>query len=167
MEEWGYECDLQLDLFLTQGGRAGQCRDQVERTPELFRGFDQRRALRRPLPRFTPQPRCFLDLPGLGPVTCQQLRRVLSYLRPLTFEGFGDSRMKRSPWLAQQRAVGYVPYQCMLEKIGRVRRHTLPEQQTSPNETVERCLQLRLRFARDPSQQGMGELASNRRPDLR
>ena len=81
-------CDLKLDLFLTQGGRAGQCRDQVERTPELFRGFDQRRALRRPLPRFTPQPRCFLDLPGLGPVTRQQLGLVLSDLRRADFRGF-------------------------------------------------------------------------------
>jgi hypothetical protein len=48
MEEWGYECNLKLDFFATQGGRGGQGRDLVERTPELFRGFDQRRTLRRP-----------------------------------------------------------------------------------------------------------------------
>ena len=54
MEERVYECHLKLDLVATQSGRAGQGRDQVERTPELFSGFDQRRALRRPLSRFPP-----------------------------------------------------------------------------------------------------------------
>src|SRR5215469_10692131 len=38
MEEWGYECNLKLDFFATQGGRGGQDRDLVERTLELFRG---------------------------------------------------------------------------------------------------------------------------------
>src|SRR5262252_3456973 len=167
MEEWGYECNLQLDLFATQGGRRGQACDLVERTPELFRGFDQRRALRRPQPGFAPQRRGFLDLPRLGAVTRQQLGLILRDLRELTFEGFGNSGMKRTSRLAQQRAVSRIPYQCMLEKVGRVRRATLPEQQTSPNETVERRLQLRLRLAHDRSQQRMGELASDRRPDLR
>ena len=45
VEEGGYECNLKLDLFATPGGRAGQGRDQVERAPELFCGFNQRRAL--------------------------------------------------------------------------------------------------------------------------
>src|SRR5262249_51193226 len=39
MEEWGYECNLKLDFFATQGGRGGQGRDLVERTPELFGGL--------------------------------------------------------------------------------------------------------------------------------
>jgi hypothetical protein len=40
MEERGDECNLKLDFFATQCGRGGQGRDLVERTPELFRGFD-------------------------------------------------------------------------------------------------------------------------------
>src|SRR5262249_56653043 len=84
----------------------------------------------------------------------------------LLFEGFGDSGMKRPSRLAQQRAVSRIPYQHMLEKVGRVRRVTPPEQQTSPDETVERRLQLGLWLAHDRSQQRMGELASDRRPDL-
>src|SRR6266567_5947274 len=167
MEEWGYECNLKLDFFTTQGGRWGQGCDLVERTPELFRGFDQRRALRRPQSGFAPQRRGFFDLPRLGAVTRQELGLVLGDLRELTFEGFGDSGMKRTSRLAQQRAVSRIPYQCMFERICRIRRATLPEQQTSPNETVKRRLQLRLRLAHDRSQQRMGELASDRRPDLR
>src|SRR4029450_4275686 len=85
----------------------------------------------------------------------------------LTFEGFGDSGMKRTSLLAQQRTVSRIPYQRMLEKVGLVGRATLTEQQTSPNETVKRRLQLRLRLTDDRSQQGMGDLASDRRPDLR
>src|SRR5262249_31882746 len=136
MEEWGYECNLKLDFFATQGGRGRQGRDLVERTPELFRGFDERRALGRPQSGFAPQRRGFLDLPCLGAVTRQQLGLILRDLGELTFEGFRDSGMKRTSRLAQQCAVSRIPYQCMLEKVGRVRRATLPEQQTSPNETV-------------------------------
>jgi hypothetical protein len=68
MEERRYERDLKLDLFATQGGRGGQGRDLVERTRKLLCGFSQRRSLRRTLSRFAPQPRGFLDLPGLGAV---------------------------------------------------------------------------------------------------
>src|SRR5215475_10271856 len=167
MEEWGYECNLKLDFFATQGGRGGQGCDLVERTPELFGGLNKRRALRRPQSGFAPKCCGFLDLPRLGAVTRQQLGLVLGDLRELTFEGFGDSGMKRPSRLAQQRAVSRIPYQYMLEKVGRVRRATLPAQQTSPNETVKRRSQLRLRLAHDRNQQRMGELASDRRPDLR
>src|SRR5215831_9428197 len=167
MEEWGYECNLKLDFFATQDGRGGQGCDLVERTPELFGGLNKRRALRRPQSGFAPKCCGFLDLPRLGAVTRQQLGLILGDLCELTFQGFGDSGMKRTSRLAQQRAVSNVPYQCMLEKVGRVRRAILPEQQTSPNETVKRRSQLRLRLAHDRSQQRMGELASDRRPDLR
>src|SRR5262249_26921681 len=103
----------------------------------------------------------------LSVMTRNQLGLALGDLRELTFEGFGDSGMKRMSRLAQQRAVGRIPYQYMLERVARVRRATLPEQQTSANEAVKRRLQLHLRLAHDRSQQGMGELASDRRPDLR
>src|SRR5262245_11947997 len=151
MEQWGYECNLKLDFFTTECGRWGQACDLVERTPELFRGFDQRRALRRPQSGFAPQRRGFLDLPRLRAVARQQLGLVLGDLREPTFKGFGDSGMKRTSRLAQQRAVSRIPYQCMLEKVGRVRRATLPEHQTSLNESAKRRLQLRVRLAHDRS----------------
>src|SRR5262249_10322584 len=103
----------------------------------------------------------------LSVMTCNQLRLVLGDLRELTFEDFGNSGMKRTSRLTQQRAVSRIPYQSMFERVGHVRRATLPDQQTSRNKTVERRLQLRLRLAHDRSQQGMRELASKRCPDLR
>ena len=48
------ERDLKLDLLATQRRRGGQGRDLVERARELLRGFNQRRALQRPLSRFAP-----------------------------------------------------------------------------------------------------------------
>ena len=88
MEEWGYECNLKLDFFATQGGRSGQGRDLVKRTPELFRGFDQRRALRGPQSGFAPQRRRFLDQPRLGAVTRQQLGLIFGRCPRTDFQGF-------------------------------------------------------------------------------
>ena len=116
MDERGYERDLKLDLLATQRGRGGQGRDLVERARELLYGFDQRRALQRPLSRLAPQARGLLDQPSLSAVTRQQLRLVLGNLGELAFEGFGDAGMKRASRLAQQRAVGRVLHQGMLEQ---------------------------------------------------
>jgi len=108
VHEWAYECDLKLNLLATkrrsgrQGGDLGQC------TRELLYGFDQCRALQRPLSRLAPQVRSFPDQPSFGAVTCQQFRLVLGEVRELVFKGFGDTGVKRTSWLAQQRAVGRV-----------------------------------------------------------
>ena len=60
--------------------------------------------------------------------------------------GIGKSRLTAA-LLAQQRAIGSVLHQSMLEQVSRMRRHSLPEQQPSLNETVERRSQLCLWFA--------------------
>ena len=111
MAERGYERDLEFDFFPTQRGRDGQRRDLVEGPGELRHCFYERRALERPLSRFAPKARRFLDLPGLGAVTRQQLRLVLGNLGELAFKGFGDLRMKRASRLAQQGAVCRILHQ--------------------------------------------------------
>jgi hypothetical protein len=60
----------------------------------------------------------------------------LGNLGEFTFHGFGDAGVKRAPRLAQQSAIGRVLYQCVLEQIGRLRRETLAEEQTSRDEAV-------------------------------
>ena len=82
-------------------------------------------------------------------------------------QGFGDAGVQRASWLAQQRAVGRILHEGVLEQIGCVRRHTLPKQQTCRHETVERRLEFRLRLASHRSQQSMRELSPNGRSDLR
>ena len=78
MDEWSYERDLKLDFITTQRRCAWQGRDLVEGAGELSYGFDQRRALDRPLSRFTPQKCGLCDQPSFGAVTRQQLGLVLS-----------------------------------------------------------------------------------------
>ena len=63
--------------------------------------------------------------------------------------------MKHASRLAQQRAIGRVLHQRMLEQITRMRWHALPKQQTGLDETVERQFQLRFRLAHRRRQQGM------------
>ena len=121
----------------------------------------------RPLSSLAPQSRSLLDQSGLGAVTRQQFGLVLGNLGELALESFGDASVKRASRLAQQRAVGRVLHQRVLEQISRVRRHALPEQQTCRNETVERRLEFRFRLARHRSQQSMRKLSPNRRSDLR
>ena len=66
----------------------------------------------------------------------QQFGLVLGSIGELDFEGFGDASVKHASRLAQQRAVGRVLHKCVLEQVCRVRRHTLPKQQTSVSKTV-------------------------------
>ena len=87
--------------------------------------------VQRPLSRLAPQARSLLDQAGLGAVMRQELRLALGDLGELAFEGFGDTGVKRASRLAQQRAIGRVLHQRMLEQIARMRRHALPEQQAS------------------------------------
>src|SRR5947199_4399139 len=54
----------------------------------------------------------------------------------------------------------------MLEQIGHMRWHALPEQQTGRDETIHRRSQPRLRLAHHRGEQGMGKLATDRRRDL-
>ena len=64
VEERSYEGDLKLDLLTTQRGRGGQDRDLVEGARELRCRFDQRRTLKRPLPRFAHKPAAFSICPA-------------------------------------------------------------------------------------------------------
>src|SRR5258708_37150530 len=117
MHEWGYECDLKLDLLATQRGSGRQRLSLVEGTRELLYGFNQRRALQRPLSRFAPQAHRLLDQSGLGAMARQQLRPPLGDLRKLAFKALGDAGMKRTSRLAQHPARGPVLPTAVLAKV--------------------------------------------------
>jgi hypothetical protein len=80
------------------------------------------------LRRLAPQASGLLDLTCLGAVTPKQLRLALGDLDKLAFEGFGYPGMKRTSGLAQQRAIGSILHQGVLEQVSRMRRHALSEQ---------------------------------------
>ena len=66
----------------------------------------------------------------------QEFRLGFGDIRELVFEGFGDTGVQRAPRPAQQGAVCSILYQRMLEQVGRMRRHTLPKQQTGSSEAL-------------------------------
>jgi hypothetical protein len=60
-------------------------------------------------------------------MACHQLRLILCDLGELALEDFSDTGMERASRLAQQRALGGVLHQGMLEQIRRMRRRAMPE----------------------------------------
>ena len=75
--------------------------------------------------------------------------------------------MKRPSRLPQQRSISRILYEGVLEQVGYVRRHALPEQQTGVNETVQGRSKINLLLPRHCGQKSMGKLAPDSRPDLR
>src|SRR5271166_1362345 len=67
---------------------------------------------------------------------CQKLWLNLNYFWEFFFQGGGNSPVELLPRAAQQRPIGRVLYKCVLEQIARMRRRSLPEQQTGFDETV-------------------------------
>ena len=68
----------------------------------------------------------------------QQLGLVFGNIRELAFKDVGDASVERASRLAQQRSIGCILYQGMLEQISRVRSDTLSEEQSRCNKTVDR-----------------------------
>jgi hypothetical protein len=99
--ERDYQRDLKLDLFAPQRGSGRQGLDLVDGTRELLYGFNQRRALERPLSCLAPQACRFLDQPGLSAVPGQQLRLALGNVRELALEDVGDAGVQRTSLVAQ------------------------------------------------------------------
>src|ERR1700692_3154536 len=74
MHQRVYERGLQLDLLAAQRGSGRQGRNLGNGTPELLYGFNQCRALQRPLPRYVPPFERGLGETCLGEVMRHQLR---------------------------------------------------------------------------------------------
>jgi hypothetical protein len=73
---------------------------------------------------------------------------TLYKISELAFKGVSDAGVKCASRLAQERAMGGVLHEGMLEKINDIRRLSLPEQQAGCEETIKRGTKLRLRLAR-------------------
>ena len=66
----------------------------------------------------------------------QEFRLAFRHLWKRVFNNFSDALVQRAAGLTQQRAMGRVPHQGMLEQVARMRRHALSEQQTGGHQTV-------------------------------
>src|ERR1700720_3054866 len=77
-----------------------------------------------------------------------------------------DTSMQRASGLAQQRAVSGILHQRMLKEIRRLRSHSLTEQQTRLDDTIQSRCQILLWHPHDRVQESKGELPSYGRSDL-
>ena len=103
---------------------------------------------------------------GAGKMLRNNFRLGFGDLRELVFQRGGNTRMQRAPRLAQQQAVGRILNQRVLKQVGRLRRHTVPQQQAGRDHPIERRLKLRVGSARDRRNDGVGKFPADRCADL-
>ena len=139
-----YERDLKLDLLATQRGRGGQGRDLVKRTCELLCGFNQRRALQRPLSRFAPPFDRSLGQARLREVMREQLRLGRSGGGKLVAQNLGDAAVQDLAPALEQILVSRVLDQRVLEAIFGFGRQALHQQDVGFGEPFQRDLQRRV-----------------------
>jgi len=131
VHERGYERDLKLNLLATQRWRRGQGRDLDNRSRILLGGFDQGRTVQRALSRLAPKVRGLLDQARFGTVSRQQFRLIVSKLGKVAFKFFRYATMEGASRLAQERAIGRVLHQRMLEQVTGMGWYALPKEQAS------------------------------------
>src|SRR5262245_9908154 len=115
---------------------------------EMPNGLTVARTAHRLLSGQTPVFYSLLVRSSFGGMPCEYFGLHFDNFWKFLFHGGDNSAMESLPVAAQQRAIGGILHQSVLEQIGRVRGHALPEKQTSRTETVERRLKFRVRFAR-------------------
>src|ERR1700730_4668566 len=97
----------------------------------------------------------------------QQFGLCLHDFRKLFFQPSSYPSMQLLALAAQERAVGGILYQGVLEGVLRIGRPTAPENQLCPDKLVECIIYLLSRDRRDGADQLMRELTSERASDLR
>ena len=97
----------------------------------------------------------------------EKLGLCLRVLGKLLLQRLRDAGVELLAAGLEQRAVGGVLDQRVLEAVGRIGRGAAAEDQLGGDQLVERGLQLRLRPVGDRGEQRVGELAADRGADLR
>ena len=97
----------------------------------------------------------------------EKLRLCLGRLGPLLFQHMCDPRVQRLPLAPQQRAIGGVLDQRVLEEEGGLGRRSPTECEAGDDELIQRGLQLSRVPLRDGRQQPVGELPAEGGADLR
>src|SRR5262249_35026201 len=120
---------LQREFFALALWAFDKAMQQRQAFSRLKRCFHRRRAGERHLAGFDPIVYRLVDRARLGAMLCQNLRLGGHDRRELALQRLDDPVMELLAPAPQQRAVGSVPHQGMLEQIARMWRRALPEQQ--------------------------------------
>jgi hypothetical protein len=142
------ECDLQVKLLLLVPRAVRQAGKQGQALPQLHCCFDQRRARQRMPPGLEPVADRLLRQPGLRAVLGKRRGLGRRNLGKLLFKRRGDAGMQLLAPAAQQRTVGGVLHQRVLEGIFRIGGCPAPEDQFGVHELRQGVIQLPLRHRR-------------------
>ncbi len=75
--------------------------------------------------------------PGLGVMVGDELGQAFGHRGEPLDQNFGDAAVQRAPPGPEQRRIGGVLYQRVLERVGRVRRHSAPRGEAGDRQAVE------------------------------
>ena len=136
----------------------------------LFEEFDSLAVgpsrLRKPT-RLDPIADCLGRKPGLSKMVGDDFRLAFGHRREPLEQHFGDARMQLPPPALEQRDVGGILHQRVLERVGRVRRRSAPGDKAGGRQLLERRVELDRGQDRHRADQLVGELPSDRGADLR
>jgi hypothetical protein len=145
-------------------GQAGQ---HIQPLPQLRHRFGHGRAGHRLLARLEPIANRLLALTRLRVVVSQQGGLSGDNLRKAVFERLGNVTMKRLAPGTQQRAVGGILHQRMLESILCVGRCSAAQDQLGAYQLCQSVIQLLLRDWRDSADQLVRKMSAKSSSDLR
>src|SRR5689334_5877574 len=124
-----------MDLLSIALSTECECRVGAQGASEVVHCLGQRDSRQRSLPRLYPVIDSAFSQSGPGEVKREQFWFVCYALVEASFKGIGDLRVKLCPFTSEERIVGRILHQCVLEGEARIRWCTTLEEQT-------RCRQL-------------------------
>ena len=160
------EGDLEVDFPLHARRWVGKGREQLQRLAEVADRFRQRRALTRPPPRLVPVFDRLLGEPRLRAVVRQKFWLHVRRLRESLLEDARDAGVQLLAAGLEQRLIGGVLDQRVLEAVGGLGRRAAAEHQLGCDQLVEGGAQLVLGPVGDRGEQLVGELAADHGADL-
>ena len=141
---------------------------QEAETPlQMGNRFEVSRLLCGMLPRLQPLMRGALRVAGGCQMMGEQFGVARDEIGEMRFQCRGDAPMPFLPLRAQQRAVGGVLHQRVLEQVGGMRSGAAAKQQSRIDQLSQRGLQFPLRTLRNRLDQFIGKLAAEHCADLR
>jgi len=128
--------------------------------------FKMRQARRGILAGLQPFVDCTLGIAGRGQMMREQFGLALDTIGEILLKHRRNTGVQLLPLSAQQRAIGGVLHQRMLEEVGGMRRGAAAKQQSRVAELAQRGLQLSLIALRHRLDHVIGKLSAEHRADL-
>ena len=166
-DQGGAQRGLQAELGAAAMRARRKALQQGQRLAEVRDRLLGRAARHREVARLAPELDRLLVEPGLCVVIGDQLGIGLHDLGKIGGQRARDAAVDLLAARPQQRVVGGLLHQGVLEGVGGVRRIAAPEHEARLGQLVERALQLVLGQPGDRFEQLVGELAADHRRDLR